>query len=83
MCSTAPAKELTRKSVKARTLGERPSAIILDSWWELEHAVGDMVNDLAIETRRPANIRNCLGAARRETRHLGCCSGKRRFNSNG
>lgn len=41
---------------------ERPSAIILDSWLELEHAVGNMINELAIETKRPANIKNCLEA---------------------
>ncbi len=41
---------------------ERPLAIILDSWWELEHAVGDMINELGIETKRPANIKNCLDA---------------------
>lgn len=27
---------------------QRPSVIILDSWWELEHSVGNMVNELAI-----------------------------------
>lgn len=41
---------------------ERPSAVILDSWWQLEHAVGDMVNELSIETKHPANIGNCLDA---------------------
>ncbi|CAN7266643.1 hypothetical protein LJR118_001239 [Acidovorax sp. LjRoot118] len=41
---------------------ERPLAMILDAWSDLEDAIAKMLDELGIETKKPANLRNCLEA---------------------